>query len=191
MTDTSAFDDLATAWNGFQHECWDEWNAFIASAQTGDWNESLQRQLEMFEHLGSAAIELRRECVRAGIKSLEGGDSRAPLPRQGLQAIRGQAERWFETERQAFGTWMDASRSLYPSGPGASKLPPSLEGAVETWRNTAGQLFKLQSAWLEAAGSAGTPSGRTRQSEKPRTSATTKTERSSKQSASSKSAAGG
>lgn len=167
MTDTSVFDDLAAAWGEFQREYWDEWSAFIACAQSADWNEALQRQLEMFEHLSTAAMKLRGECIRAGIKNLERSELSGPLPAEALESIREQAERWFEAEQQALGTWMDTSRSLYAEGQSTQNLPLSPESAVETWRNTVEQMLNLQSSWLGSPGAAGAQAKTGRSAAKP------------------------
>lgn len=191
MSDTSVFDDLSAAWGEFQREYWDEWSAFIASAQSADWNEALQRQLEMFENLSAAAMKLRGECIRAGIKNLERSELSGPLPPEALESIRAQAEQWFEAEQQALGTWLDTSRSLYSGSQGAAKLPLSPEGAVETWRNTVEQLLNLQSAWMGAAQSAGASSGQGRSSTKTARTSKAKGEHAAKASGSTKSSAGG
>lgn len=191
MTDTSVFDDLAAAWGEFQREYWDEWSAFIASAQSADWNDALQRQLEMFEHLSSAAMKLRGECIRAGIKNLERSELSGPLPAEALESIREQAERWFEAEQQALGTWMDTSRSLYGQGQGPKNLPLSPESAVETWRNTVEQLLNLQSAWLGSPATASAPSKAGRSAAKPARKVKIKEESAAKESGSAKTSAAG
>ena len=190
MTDTSVFDDLAAAWGEFQRDYWDEWSAFIASAQNADWNEALERQLELFEHLSTAAMKLRGECIRAGIKNLERSELSGPLPEEALETIRDQAERWFEAEQQALGTWMDTSRSLYPSGETSATLPLSPESAVDTWRNTVEQLLSLQSSWLGAAQPAG-QSRQTRGSAKPSRTSKPKSEHASKETGATKTSAAG
>lgn len=189
MTDTSVFDDLAAAWGEFQREYWDEWSEFIASAQNADWKEALERQLALFEHLSTAAMKLRGECIRAGIKNLERSELSGPLPEEALETIRDQAERWFEAEQQALGSWMDTSRSLYPSGDVPSGLSLSPESAVDTWRNTVEQLLSLQSSWLGSG--AQPPSMRSRRSAKPAKASRPKAEHASKDSASPKTSAAG